>query len=140
MSATPAMVGQLRRMCNVEPSDTTWTQSVLAEYIQRYPLQDSDGNEPDDSDWTATYDLHSAAAEVWSEKASMVACQYDFSAYDGNFRQSQVYEQYKKQAAWHSARRAIGTIEAKPWPKPRPFSTLSDQPWVGNLPEPEELP
>lgn len=136
MAATAALVARLRRMTNIKPIDTVWTEAVLAEYIERYPLLDADGNAPDDSDWVASYDLHAAASDVWSERASCLADDYDFSAYDASFSQSQKYAHYLKQAAWHASRRAVGTITAQPEPPTR--RGLHDL-WMGNQPEIEVI-
>lgn len=136
MAATAAMVDRLRRMANIDLLDTVYDSTALAEYIERYPLLDSDGNEPDDDDWTATYDLHGAAADLWTERAATVAQDFDFAADGGNYSRSQVHAQYMKQAAYHNSRRAIDTIAATPWPKPR--RDVLDA-WQGNQPEPEDL-
>jgi hypothetical protein len=98
---------------------------------------DEYGETPTDDDgyentaWTATYDLHSAAADVWEDKAGAVAHRMDFSADGGSFSVSQQYEQYMKQARYHRSRRLPSTARAVAYPQE---STL-DEHWIGNLPE-----
>lgn len=72
MSATAAMVAQLRRMVS-EPTTAVYADSQLTTTIELYPVHDSAGLAPDDEDWTATYDLNAAAADLWLEKAGHVA-------------------------------------------------------------------
>ena len=130
MSATAAMISKLRRMVD-EPTDTTYDDSSLSDYIEDYPLIDQLGNDPFEVDytttpptiseidhWIPTYDLHAAAVDIWVEKAAAVAEKYDFSADGGNYKQSQKYENYMKNARWHASRRAAksATIEISPRP------------------------
>lgn len=149
MAATAAMVDRLRRMTNIDLLDSVYDDTALAEYIERYPVLDERGEKPytwntattpptqtANTAWIATYDLHAAAAEIWQERASTVAQDFDFSADGGNYSRSQVYQQYMKNAAYHDSRRAIDTIAAAPWPHPR--RGLLDV-WQGNQPEPEDL-
>lgn len=129
MSATAEQVRRLRRMV-VESSTTTYTDADLRGYIERYPLVDGLGNEPtepsetnpvtliENDDWTATYDLNAAAADVWSEKAAALASEFDFSAGGQNFQRSQAYSQYMRQANYYRARRSAGTIRLQTIPKP----------------------
>lgn len=137
MAAMAALVDRLRRMTAVDLGDTTWHYAVLAEYIERYPVADADGNEPNESDWAASYDMHAAAADVWLERAALASQDFDFAADGGNYSRSQVYQQYMKNAGFHASRRNIDTIETKPWPTPR--LSFRDS-WQGNQPEPEVWP
>lgn len=132
MSATATMIARLRRMVN-EPDDTGgYSDAVLAEAIEQYPLLDADGNDPAQSDWTATYCLHSAARDVWEEKASVVAVDFSFSADGGSYSREQVYQQYMNQAHYHGARRAVGSVRLVASP------TETRAVWIGNLPEVDE--
>ncbi len=67
MAATAAQIAQLRRM-TVEPDATTYSDALLASYIEAYPLVDVNGYEPTSVWWSPTYDLNAAAADVWQEK------------------------------------------------------------------------
>lgn len=129
-------IARLRRMVN-EPNTDTYSDEDLSAAIARYPVTDAYGNDPvivtcvplqpptitANPQWVEGYDLHSAAAEVWEEKAAVVAQDYDFDAPldDGSYSRSQVYAQYMKQARWHRGRRAAGTIHVNVYPKPHPL-------------------
>jgi len=110
MSATVSMVERLRRMIN-EPDTTTYGHDDLSTIVERYPVIDSAGLSLDDSDWTPTYDLDAAAAEVWAEKAAAVAGDFDFTADGATYNRSQVYDAYMKLHRRFNARRKPGTIK-----------------------------
>lgn len=112
MSATAEQVAQLRRMVN-EPDETTYDDDALRSYIERNPLVDADGNEPDSIDWTATYDLHLAAASIWDEKAALLAGDYDFAADGGEFSRSQAFSQAIRLGNYHRARRSPRTVHVQ---------------------------
>lgn len=121
MAPTAAQIAQLRRM-TAEPTTTTYSDTVLTEYIERYPAVDENGECPrveststfgammDNPDWTETYDLHSAAAAVWEEKAAGMVVKFDFGADGGQYSRSQMYENAMKQARFHLSRRNPKTI------------------------------
>jgi len=129
MAATAAMVARLRRMI-AEPTTTTYSDSDLDDWIESYPVADGDYNDPTDADWTATYDLHAAASELWSEKAAAVAADFSFSADGGNYSRDQVYAQYMKQTRFHSARRRAGSVRIHSDAGGRDTDA-----WIGNLSE-----
>lgn len=129
MSATTAQVARLRRMV-AEPTTDTYSDVDIAAYIEAYPLLDAEGNDPDETDWTATYDLHAAAADVWEEKAAAFAAGFDFTADGGSFTRSQQYEQCLKQARYHRARRRMKT--GRLIQSPREYDPRD---YVINLPE-----
>lgn len=124
-SVTAAQIAQLRRMVN-EPTTTTYSDAIITTYIETYPLMDENGEAPRvpstitpgvmmaNPDWTATYDLHAAAADIWEEKAAVVSVDYDFSADGGSLNRSQVYEQMMGQARYHRSRRNPKTITQIP--------------------------
>lgn len=145
MSATAAQIAQVRRMVN-EPSETTYTDDDITTYIESYPLLDERGEVPytwdtstspptqdDNDDWIPTYDLHAAAADIWEEKASVVAADFDFRADGGQYSRSQVYEQYMKQCRFHRSRRTPTTHQGIMFPEPD--SGISNDHWVINMPE-----
>lgn len=127
MTATAEQVARLRRMTN-ELTEEDYSDELLVEYIERYPLEDARGEGPwvesstipasleENPDWTATYDLNAAAAEVWEEKASGQARNYDFSADGGSYHRSQVYEQMMKQARIFRSKRSWKTVTLRPEP------------------------
>jgi hypothetical protein len=129
VTATAAMILQVRGWTN-EPDDTTYDDDAITVFIERYPLLDERGEVPytwdttteppteEDNDlWIATYDLHAAAADIWQEKAAIVAGDFDFSADGGSYSRSQVVAQFERQARYHSARRKPGTIHLHKYPK-----------------------
>lgn len=129
MSATSAMHYRLRRMVD-EPTETTWDNNAIDDYIERYPLLDVLGTDPQDVDtsttpptiteaenWIPTYDLHAAAADIWDEKAAAVADEFDFKADGGSFSRSQKEEKYLGKARFHQSKRSAKTI--KMWVEPR---------------------
>ena len=142
MAATAAQIARLRRMVN-EPTTDTYTDDDLAGYIESYPRIDERGESPytwdtstepptqdvNDS-WIPTYDLNAAAADIWQEKAAVLAQDYDFNADGGQYSRSQAYEHAMRQVRYYRSRRSPLTITARPEPK-YPESTI----WIGNLAE-----
>lgn len=134
MTATAEQIAELRRKVG-EPTYDTYSDALLAEYIERYPLVDSAGEAPyvdddgeleDNEYWMATYDLNAAAATIWSEKAASLAGAYDFSADGASYHRSQAYEQAQKMSRYYSARRSIKTVTLRPEPK-LSTSTLTEE-------------
>lgn len=120
-----------------EPTTTNgYTDTVLSETIERYPVADSAGEFPTNengnanSQWTPTYDLNSAAAEVWMEKAAALAAAYDFSADGGSFSRSQMITQAQSMAAYYRARRAARSVRLT-----AELNPVDAQDWIGNLAE-----
>lgn len=118
------LVSRLRRMVS-EPGNGAYPDWVLVEYIERFPLEDSTGQEPyelvdgeyeNNADWMPTYDLNSAAAEVWDEKAAAAAANFDFTADGGTYHRSQVHKAYEGRARYYRSRRAITSITQRPEP------------------------
>ena len=127
MAATDAQVARLRRMVG-EVDSTTYEDEDLADYIEAHPLEDARGEGPwiesesdpgtleENPDWTATYDLNAAAADLWEEKAASLAANFDFSADGGSYSRSQSYEQHMTQARYYRSRRSVKTITMRPEP------------------------
>ncbi len=109
MSASATDIADLRDMV-AEPTTTTYSDDDLAAVIERFALIDSGGYEPDDVDWTATYDLNAAAANIWGRKRAALATMYDFSADGGTFHRQQAFENAGKMARHYSARRAPSSL------------------------------
>lgn len=142
MSATADQIAELRRM-TAESTDAVYSDAQLTVFIERYPLLDSLGRDPfqvsvttqppvleANPDWVETWDLHRAAADVWTEKAGNLTTKFDFSTDAQSFSRSQLYQQAMGQARWHRARRSARTTRL--WAYPRLNPTL-DQ--VANGPE-----
>jgi hypothetical protein len=128
MSATAAQIAQVRRMVN-ESGTTTYDDDAISTYIEVYPLLDERGEAPytwdttttpptqeANDDWIDTYDLNAAAADIWQEKAAIVAQDYDFKADGGSYSRSQVTQAYMAQSRYYRARRRPGTITLHKWP------------------------
>jgi hypothetical protein len=116
MAASISDVLKLRRMI-AEPTSTTYSDDDLEDVIESHPVLDSDGYDPEEDDWTATYDLNAAAAEIWEEKATAYIGLYDFNADGGSFNRSQAYEQAMKMARHYHSRKRVGSITLRPEPK-----------------------
>ena len=131
MAATAAQLATLKRYTNEDGAGDVYTDVLLTSILESYPVSDADGNEPDESDWTATYDLHAAAAQIWGEKATAHACKVDANMPGGgSYRNSQLLENAQRLEKYHNARaRARGT-RFTAYPKP-----TEDRVWVGNLAE-----
>ena len=115
-----------------EVNSSTYSDTVLAEYIERAPLIDSLGRDPyvvsattppvmiANVDWVATYDLNLAASEIFSEKASALAAQFDFSEDGQSFSRRQKYENAERQARIFRAKRSAQAIKLYPYPLANP--------------------
>lgn len=127
MAATATQIARIRRMTN-EPTETTYDDDAITEYIEYYPLVDARGQPPtiestttpgtldENPDWIATYDLNAAAADIWAEKSSILSQDFDYSADGGQYARSQAYEQAMKQSRYYRARRSMTTITQSPVP------------------------
>lgn len=137
MAATADQVARLRRMVG-EPTEATYTDEALEDAIERYPLEDARGEGPwvestttpgtleANPDWTPTYDLNQAAADVWQEKASAFVGAFDFSDAGQSFSRSQVHGQMMAQARYYRARRSPKTITLRPEPLAQGTEQFSD--------------
>jgi hypothetical protein len=141
MAATGAQIAKVRRMVN-EPDTTTYADDDISDYIEMYPCLDERGEVPYEwdtsaspptqdanADWIPTYDLAAAAADIWSEKASILAQDYDFSADGGRYSRSQAYEQAMAQARYWRSRRKPKSHTLHVYPDP---GSGDDPNWVIN--------
>lgn len=128
MTATDSQISKVRRMA-AEPTTAIYSDADIQTYVKAHPLTDAYGYSPDDPDglfdinpdWTPTYDLNAAAADIWEEKAGLLAGDFDFSADGANYSRSQAYEQAMKQTRYFRARRSLKTITMQASPK-RPLA------------------
>ena len=124
MAATAAMAAELRRMVD-ESTETTYDDDLIDDIIEKYPLLDVLGTDPQDVDcttgpptiseadnWIPTYCLNSAAAEIWAEKAGAVSDEFDFKADGGSYTRSQKAESYMAKSRWYASRRSAKTIKS----------------------------
>lgn len=89
--ATAAQITRVRALADASVADFTDAKITLA--IEEYPRNDSTGLHPDETDWTATYDLYRAAADIAEQRAAKVATQYDTSADGATLTRSQIQDQ-----------------------------------------------
>lgn len=140
MAASAEDLATVRRLA-AEPTETTYSDEALNALIETYPIPDGEGNDPDDDNWAATYDLFLAASQVWTEKAAALlgaGGTFDFSADDASFKRSQIYDQYigladkmrvnSRRLGPNRGARSVTQKAAGPFRD-------TDQPWIGNLPE-----
>lgn len=119
-----------------EPTTETYSDATLQAYIERYPLPDVNGEDQyldvyvgaavpvqiANPLWIATYDLNSAAADVWDEKASALVSRTDYSADGLRINAAQMYDHAVARARYYRSRKAAKTITVKV--TPRVTSTL----------------
>ena len=123
MTVAAADLARLRRMI-AEPTTTTYSDALLTAAVERYPVMDSAGEFPTEidgdanDDWTETYDLFAAAADLLEEKAATMLTAFDFNADNGSFRRSQQYDHMMDMARRFRARRQPATFRMQAEPKP----------------------
>ena len=147
MAATEAEIARVRRMVN-EPTTETYSDDDIADAIERYPLIDERGAEPYtwdvstspptrdwNEDWIPTYDLNAAAADLWGEKAAVVAQDYTFSADGGSYSRADVLRQYQERERYYRARRRANTTRMVMSPSPGDAERPG---WLINIAEEDE--
>lgn len=107
MAATAAMISQVRQQANEPAESSLYSDETIRTLIERYPLIDSEGYDPDDDDWTATYDTSAATADLWQIKAGALADVVDMSADGISASLSQRYGQHVSQARFWRSRSAV---------------------------------
>ena len=145
---TAAQIAEVRRMVN-EPTVTPYSDALITSFLERYPLMDELGEEPYyytqtttvptktvNTEWIPTYDLHAAAADIWTEKAAALSIKYNYSADGGNYSVSQAYQQAMAMAQTYRAMRALKTTKMVKTPDEPEGERPS---WIGNLPEPPDF-
>lgn len=130
MAASAEEIARLRRMV-AEPSTETYSDATLQAYIERYPLPDVNGeyqyldvyigpNGPTQITnplWVATYDLNSAAADVWDEKASALVGRTDYSADGLRINAAQLYDHAVARGKYYRSRKAAKTFTVRVSPR-----------------------
>ena len=131
MAASAFHVLRLKRMVD-EVDNESYMDGDLAVYIEQYPLPDADGLEPDEDDWTATYDLAAAAADVWEEKAGVYHDKFTFAAAgEATYQRSTKYDNAMKQVRYYRSRSVARS-------RPLKIDLPEDTPvWVGNINDPD---
>lgn len=126
MTATAEMISDVRDMTD-EPTQTTYDDAKIKRYIEKWPLMDVKGQPPyfvqgvtiiPNQNWTPTYDLNRAAAEIWDLKAAALSAQsIDYSADGASFTASQALRNARTMAQTFRARRSAGVILFQPGPQ-----------------------
>lgn len=145
MTATATQIAQVKRMADVVES-SVYSNDLVQEYIERYPLLDERGEVPytwdsstepptqDDNDnWIPTYDLNAAAADIWGEKAGGKVDDFTFSADGASYTLSDVIKHYQARERYYRSRRAKRTSRLHMFPEP---AALTDESYVGNKNDP----
>src|SRR4030067_87618 len=144
MSVSAANIADVRRMV-AEPISTNYTDNDIRMIIEKYPCLDELGEEPYyftgtipvktvNEYWIPTYDLNRAAAEIWDNKAALLAGKFDFSADGGNYSRSQAYQQALGMAKYYRGRGKVSTIKQIKTPD----EVGSSSAWIGNLAESDD--
>lgn len=99
-------------------SRPTLTTEEVRAAVKTRPLVDADGLTSEDPEWTPTWDLNAAVAELWGVKAGRVAGDFNFSADDGRFDKGEVMAHCLAMEALYSSRRigAASTLPQAPAP------------------------
>jgi len=91
MAVSAADIARTRALSAAPVAD--YSDDAISAVIALYPKYDSTGLAPDDDDWTETYDLYRAAADIADQRAAAVATLYDVSADGAGLSRSQVQAQ-----------------------------------------------
>ena len=113
MTATGPDISRLRRMAAIKQDEPESDSGFLASYIERYPLNDATGKAPGDDGWSPTYDLNAAAADLWAEKASTVAYEFDFSWQGGSYARTGKMEHAQRQERYFRSRSQAKAVKVK---------------------------
>jgi len=123
LTATDQQVNRVRRLTD-ETSPTTYSDDDIKNFIISHPIPDRNGEKPFMSSltstpilnpiWVQTFDLYLAAADIWEEKASKLAPNYDMSADGASLSRSQAYDHAIAQIKQCRKRRKITSITLQP--------------------------
>ncbi len=136
--ATPTsdMIVRLRRMTAEPITSDTYTQAEMQEAIERYPLPDARGLAPTATLWAGAWDLARAAADIWDEKASLLAGDFDFAADGGDYKRSQAHAGMLTMARRYRSMRATSALVLVATPAPEAAPGLDE--WLGNAAEDDD--
>lgn len=90
MAVTSTQIARVRSLANVTAVE--YDTAAVTAVIELYPIVDSSGYFPDEDDYTETYDLYRAAADIVEQEAAKVAKQYDVTADGATLSRSQIAE------------------------------------------------
>lgn len=111
-------ISRLRRL-TAEPTTDTYSDADLTAALERNMALDRNGRRQYYADgitvnpyYITTYDVHAAAADIWEEKAALVADEFDYTGDGANMSRSQKHAQYSLQAATCRAKAQCRVIQA----------------------------
>jgi len=96
MSASATDVARVRQLADVTVTD--FSDGAITAIIELFPVKDSAGYTPIEDDWTATYDLYRAAADVVEIRAAKLVTRYDVTADGATMARSQMQDQMRRLA------------------------------------------
>lgn len=130
MAATAEQIARVRRYTDEPAATSSYMDTDIQVYIERYPVIDGLGVPPfyydysttpptktARTDWIASYDLHAAAAEIWQEKAAALAPNYIFSADGASYNRSEAYDHAMQRSAYHESKRPPRDVKFRPEPR-----------------------
>ena len=123
MAVAAEQIITMRRMIAESTADT-YTDQMIVAAIEARPVKDTRGvdwyewdftttppTQDENPNWIPTYDMRTAAADIWDEKAAAVACDFSFSADGASYQRQQVFDQYTRIAAKYRSRARIGSVK-----------------------------
>jgi len=91
MAVTAAQIARVRSLAQVSASD--YDDSTVTTIIEMYTTMDTSGYFPAEDDYTTTYDLYRAAADIVEQEAAKVIKQYDVNTDGAQMNRSQMQKQ-----------------------------------------------
>ena len=137
MSVTAAQITRVRGMTFEPAGSSSYTDDAVTTFIENHPLPDYSGEDPIDIDtgdtntnWTPTYDLNAAAADIWDEKAAAASEKFDVSADGATLHRSQVPDFAVRRARYFRSRASASSFNHVISPDPKLSQTLDlDNTW-----------
>ena len=89
---------------------TAWeTEPVLSEIevediLNASSIADEEGNEPENDNWTPTYDINKAAADGWLIKAARASAMTEIDPPESGIVTSQIFDNCRKMVAIYAAK------------------------------------
>jgi len=88
MAVTAAQIARVRALSAAPAAD--FSDAAIEAVIELYECIDSAGYLPNEDDYTTTYDLYAAAADIVDQRAAAAATLYDTSADGANLSRNQI--------------------------------------------------
>ncbi|MEZ5422929.1 MAG: hypothetical protein R2682_07540 [Pyrinomonadaceae bacterium] len=91
-------------------TEPTLTEAELNSALAKAALPDAAGVLPPESGWSATYDLNSAAAEVWLIKAARASATVEVDPPGSGVFTSKVFDNCRKMARIYAGKRNSSSV------------------------------